>query len=150
MELAAIFNFLLETNPNAQLVLVGADSPDIKTGSDSTYVLMTELLTTKALSQVNYLGKVPYAEVRQHIKDAHVCVFPSFAETLGMVTIESMALQKAVVNTDIGWAQSLIDDGKNGYLVHPSNHKEYAARISDFLNDIPLCLKIGKASPIEG
>ena len=27
-----------------------------------------------------------------HIKDAHVCVFPSFAETLGMVTIESMAL----------------------------------------------------------
>jgi glycosyltransferase involved in cell wall biosynthesis len=32
--------------------------------------------------------------------------FPSYAETLGMVTIESMALQKPVVNTNIGWAQN--------------------------------------------
>jgi glycosyltransferase involved in cell wall biosynthesis len=42
------------------------------------------------------------------MKQAQVCIFPSFAETLGMVTIESMALQKPVVNTSIGWAPELI------------------------------------------
>jgi glycosyltransferase involved in cell wall biosynthesis len=54
------------------------------------------------------------------MKQAQVCIFPSFAETLGMVTIESMALQKPVVNTSIGWAPELIIDG-SGFL-HPQNH----------------------------
>jgi glycosyltransferase involved in cell wall biosynthesis len=34
--------------------------------------------------------------------------FPSYAETLGMVTIESMALQKPVVNTNIDGAKELM------------------------------------------
>ena len=63
-----------------------------------------------------------------------------------MVTIESMALQKAVVNTSIGWAESLIDDGINGYLVHPSEHQLYATQIVSLLNDIPKCIAIGKAA----
>ena len=73
-------------------------------------------------------------------------MFPSFAETLGMVTIESMALQKPVVNTSIGWAQELIEDGVNGYLVHPSDIDLYAQRILTLLNDENLCAKIGKAA----
>jgi glycosyltransferase involved in cell wall biosynthesis len=39
-----------------------------------------------------------------------------------------MAMQKAVVNSNIGWAPELIDDGVNGYLVHPENHDLYAQR----------------------
>lgn len=146
LELASIFNAVIDSNPNAKLIMVGADSPDIQTGSNSTYSLFEQLLSSNALKHTIYLGKVPYAEVKNHIKSAHVCVFPSFAETLGMVTIESMALQKAVVNTGIGWAKSLIDEGVNGFLVHPSEHNEYASRIIDLLNDIPKCIDIGKAA----
>lgn len=143
-ELAQIFNKVVETNPEAQLILIGNDSPDIKTGSISTYKLVEELFSNEAKKQANYLGKVPYSDVMEHIKKAHVCTFPSFAETLGMVTIESMALQKPVVNTSIGWAQELIDDGINGFLVHPSDINLYAERITTLLNDKTLCLNIGK------
>ncbi len=125
-ELAQIFNKVIENIPEAKLILIGSDSPDLKTGSNSTYKLVEKLFSDKALKQVNYLGKIPYSEVMQHIKDAHVCTFPSFAETLGMVTIESMALQKPVVNTNIGWAQELIDDGENGFLVYPGDIDRYA------------------------
>lgn len=144
LELAQIFNKVVETNPEAQLILIGNDSPDLKTGSNSTYKLVEELFSDNAKKQANYLGKVPYDEVMEHIKSAHVCTFPSFAETLGMVTIESMALQKPVINTGIGWAQELIDDGINGYLVHPSDISLYAKKISTLLNDKELCLRIGK------
>lgn len=149
LDLAQIFNILVEKNSKAELILVGADSDDIKTGSQSTYKLFEELLSPKAKPNVKYLGKIPYNEVKDCIKDAHVCVFPSFAETLGMVTIESMALLKAVVNTSIGWAQSLIDDGENGYLIHPTHHEAYAERINSLLYDIPKCISIGKSARLK-
>lgn len=146
LELAQIFNKVIEENPEATLVLIGGDAPDIKTGGESTYALMEDLFSEKARQQSKYLGKIPYSEVKEHMKRAHVCTFPSFAETLGMVTIESMALQKTVVNTSIGWAQELIDDGENGYLVHPSDIKLYARRILSLLKDEKTCLEIGKSA----
>jgi glycosyltransferase involved in cell wall biosynthesis len=60
-----------------------------------------------------------------------------------MVTIESMALQKLVVNTNIGWAQELIVDGESGFLVHPHDHCLYADRIISLLDDIDLCFSMG-------
>lgn len=149
LELASIFNAVVDAKPDAKLVMVGADSPDIQTGNASTYSLFEEKLSTNALKNTTYLGKVPYTDVKNHIKNAHICVFPSFAETLGMVTIESMALQKAVVNTNIGWAKSLIDNGVNGFLVHPTEHQVYASRIVDLLNDVPKCIAIGKAARLK-
>lgn len=143
LELAEIFNKIIEAEPDAKLKLIGGNAPDIKTGSTSTYALMQDLFSEKAKNNVEYLGQIPYSEVKNQIKQAHVCVFPSFAETLGMVTIESMALQKPVVNTSIGWAQELIDDGINGYLVHPSNIEKYGQRILQLFNDKELCLQIG-------
>jgi glycosyltransferase involved in cell wall biosynthesis len=143
-ELAEIFNKVVAQNPVATLTLIGGDSHDIKTGEKSTYKLIEQLFTEKALKQVNYLGKVPYETIQNHIKEAHVCAFPSFAETLGMVTIESMALQKPVVNTSIGWAQELINNEEDGFLVHPSNIDLYSKRILSLLNDKELSKKIGK------
>jgi glycosyltransferase involved in cell wall biosynthesis len=143
-ELADIFNKVVESNPEAQLILIGNDASDIKTGNASTYQLVEAVFSEGAKRNVTYLGKIPYSEVKEHIKKSHVCVFPSFAETLGMVTIESMALQKPVVNTSIGWAQELIDDGVNGYLVHPKEIDTYAQQILRLFEDESLCLKLGK------
>ncbi|WP_405295876.1 glycosyltransferase family 4 protein [Algibacter sp. Ld11] len=146
LELAEIFNKIVEKRPQIQLKLIGGDSGDIQTGSASTYALMQVIFSDQARANVSYLGKIPYAEVQGHMKKAHVCTFPSFAETLGMVTIESMALQKPVVNTSIGWAKELIDDGVNGYLVHPSNIELFSQRILHLFNDQDFCLKIGSAA----
>ena len=146
LELAEVFNKLVQKEPDAQLILIGGDSNDIKTGSTSTFQLMQNIFSNQAKLNVNYLGKLPYSEVQTHIKDAHVCTFPSFAETLGMVTIESMALQKPVVNTSIGWAQELIDDGVNGFLIHPKQTNAYTDQISTLFKDKALCLKLGQAA----
>jgi len=146
LKLAEIFNKVITENTEVQLILIGGDSSDIETGESSTYKLMEAILSNDAKKHVNYLGKIPYQQVKEHIKKAHVCVYPSFAETLGMVTIESMAMQKPVVNTSIGWAQELIDDGTNGFLVHPSKTDDYASQIIKLLNNESLCNQIGKAA----
>jgi glycosyltransferase involved in cell wall biosynthesis len=94
-------------------------------------------------SKVKYLGKVPYQQVQDYIRSANVCIFPTFAETLGMVTIESMAMQKPVVNSNIGWSEELIKDGESGFLVHPTAHDLYAERIVSLIQNDDLCQSVG-------
>ena len=143
-ELPNIFNLVIKQHPEARLVLIGGDSYDIATQSQSTWQLLKEQFQEKDRKQVSYLGKIPYEEVQDYIKNANICVFPTFAETLGMVTIESMAMQKPVVNSNIGWAKELIIDGKSGFLVHPKNHVEYVDKINLILGDNQLAKQIGE------
>ena len=37
---------------------------------------------------------------------------------------------KPVVNSNIGWAQELMENEKSGYLVHPTDHKFFAEKIN--------------------
>ena len=135
LELPIIFNLVHNSNKEVELILVGNDSADIKTGSSSTWHLMQPLFNETALNKVNYLGSVDYSKIQDLIKDATVCVFPTFAEALPVSWLEAMAMEKAIVASNIGWANEMIEDGKEGFLVHPTHHKQYAERILELLND---------------
>lgn len=143
LELPFIFNEVVKVNSNARLILIGKDVSDISTGNPSTWQMMQSLFTQEALENVSYLGSVPYFDVKEHIMNATVCVFPSFAEALPVSWIEAMALQRPIVASNIGWATEVIDDEKDGYLVHPTNHKEYAKRIVELLENESLQIEMG-------
>lgn len=144
LELPDIIKRVVTQNPDAHLVLIGNDSSDIKTGSPSTWKLMEESLEDNLIGKIKYLGRIPYEEVKSYIEKAQVCLFPTFAETLGMVTIESMAVGKPVVNSNIGWANELLIDGESGFLVHPTDHQLYADRIIRLLESESLRNSIGR------
>lgn len=143
LELPEILKRVIQKYPKAKLYLIGADSFDIQTQNPSTWKLMRQQLDNITKNNIEYLGKVPYSEVIDHIKNSNVCLFPTYAETLGMVTIESMAMNKSVVNSNIGWANELIVDGESGFLVYPANHQEYANKITLLLQNKSLALQIG-------
>ncbi|MCZ4318533.1 glycosyltransferase family 4 protein [Aequorivita viscosa] len=146
LELPFIFNEVNRSQPNTRLILIGKDSADKQTGSNSTWELMKPLFTSETFKNVNYLGLVPYNEIGEHIGKATVCVFPTFAEALPVSWIEAMALKKAIVVSNIGWAPEVIDDGVNGFLVHPTNHKVFAEKINKLLNDAALRQLFGDAA----
>lgn len=135
LELPIIFNEVVKVNPKAKLVLVGKDVSDILTGNTSTWKMMEQLFTATALQNVSYLGSVPYPEIKKQIEEATVCVFPSFAEALPVSWIEAMALRKPIVASNIGWASEVIEDEVEGFLVHPQDHKKYAQRILEVLDN---------------
>ncbi|MEM8520108.1 glycosyltransferase family 4 protein [Flavobacterium sp. PL12] len=146
LELPFIFNEIILLNPKAKLTLIGKDVPDIVSGSASTWEMMQTLFSHKALLNVHYLGSVSYQEIQQYINESTVCVFPSFAEALPVSWIEAMAMQKAVVASNIGWATAVIDDDVNGFLVNPKNHVEYASKINTLLCNPSLRHKFGVAA----
>lgn len=143
LELPLIFNAVIRKNPEVKLILIGKDVTDILSGNTSTWQMMQDLFSKQALQQVNYLGSVPYTEIQKQIEQATVCVFPSFAEALPVSWLEAMALQKSIVASNIGWATEIIDEGISGFLVHPTNHKEYANKILQVLENKELQKKMG-------
>lgn len=143
-QLVEMFEKVLEQFPVATLTFIGGDSNDLKTGNSSTWELMQKSFSPLAKKQITYLGKIPYDQVQEEIKKAHVCVFPSLAETLGMVTIESMALGKAVVNTNIGWALDLIQHGHDGYMYHPDDIDSYVETIKELFEQPDEVTRIGE------
>lgn len=143
LELPLIFNEVYKQNNTAKLILIGRDSSDIISGNSSTWAMMQSLFDEKALKNVNYIGSVAYDKIKEHISSASICVFPTFAEALPVSWIEAMALKKSIVASNIGWATEVIDDGVNGFLVHPKNHKEYAAKVLELLENNELRSQFG-------
>ena len=146
LELPFIFNEVVKNSPTTKLILVGKDSKDIVSGSESTWQMMQSLFNTKALQNVTYFGSVPYSQIKQHIERATVCVFPTFAEALPVSWLEAMAMQKPVVASNVGWASEIIDDGKEGFLEYPKNHSAYASKITSILADTGLQKRMGIAA----
>lgn len=146
LELPLIFNEVYKQNKQAKLILIGRDASDITTGNSSVWAMMQPLFDTDAFQNVTYLGSVPYDQIKKHIHASTVCVFPTFAEALPVSWIEAMAMKKAIVASDIGWAKEVIDDGLNGFLVNPKDHQEYAEKINALIGNVLLRSQIGVAA----
>lgn len=149
LELPLIFNEVIAQRPQTKLVLVGRDSSDVLTGQSSTWKMMQSLFTQAALQQVAYLGGVPYNEMRQYIATANVCVFPTFAEALPVSWLEAMAMQKAIVASSIGWGPEVITSNKDGVLIHPKSHQEYANAIVQLLENQSQNTEFGKNAALK-
>ena len=146
LELPEIFNIVNKSNNEVKLLLVGKDSADIKTGAPSTWELMKLLFNQSSIKKVEYFGAVAYSKIQDLIKEATVCVFPTFAEALPLSWLEAMSMEKAIVASNIGWAEEMIENKKEGFLVNPTNHAQYAECILDLLNDSKKKELYGKAA----
>jgi len=144
LELPFIFNKVVEQLPDAQLVLIGKDNIDVLT-QQSTWSLFQDALSAKAKAQVQHLVEVPYEAIKTHIAQAQVVVLPSFAEAFPMTWLETLAMEKPLVSSNIGWAKELMIDGETGYTEDPKDHTAYADKIISLLKDKDLCERFGKA-----
>jgi len=142
-EIPLIFNEVYKKNKEVKLLLIGNDASDILTNSDSTWGLMKPLFDKEAFQNVDYLGSVSYDKIKEYISSSTVCIFPSFAEALPVSWIEAMAMQKAIVASNIGWANEVIDNTVNGFLVNPKDHKIYSEKITELLKNETLRNQFG-------
>jgi len=145
LELAEIFNLIIEKKPEARLLFAGKDVKDHLSGN-STKQMILEQLSPAAIKNTEWLGVLPYEKVLAQIATANVVVLPSFAEALPMTWLEAMAMEKALVTSDIGWTKEVMIDGVTGFTVDPKDHQKYAGKILQLLDDHLLAGKMGKAA----
>ncbi|MBZ9729728.1 glycosyltransferase family 4 protein [Salegentibacter sp. JZCK2] len=145
LELAEIFNLINKENPSTSLIMAGRDVLDIKT-EKSTRALFEDILDDESREKVTWTGSLPYEEIKAQISKAAVIVLPSFAEALPMTWLEAMAMEKALVTSNVGWAKEVMIDGETGYTVDPKDHATYANKVLKLLENNELAEKMGKAA----
>jgi starch synthase len=98
------------------------------------------------LEHVTWIEEMlPKPEVIQLLTHATVFVCPSIYEPMGIVNLEAMACETAVVASRVGGIPEVVAEGETGFLVEPGNAEELAARVNELLADPKLATRFGKA-----
>jgi len=123
-------------DPAVQLVLLAgaADTPELKAETDAA---ITELRAQRdGVFVVSEM--LPRDEVRQVLTHAAVFCCPSVYEPLGIVNLEAMACQTAVVASRVGGIPEVVVDGETGLLVDldPSDTEDFEHRLADALDQV--------------
>ncbi|GAB5400424.1 MAG: glycosyltransferase [Aureisphaera sp.] len=79
--------------------------------------------------RVHFCGAIPRNELNKKYAEASFCVFPSHMETQGLVSIEAMAMEKAVIFSQYGPGPETISHGENGLLCDVYNAKDIAEKM---------------------
>lgn len=102
---------------------------------------MNFLINDIDVSNVHYLGPIPYDKLPQKYKSFDLFIFPTeLHESLGLVGLEAMASGTVVVGSNIGGLKDYIIDGYNGFLFEAQNVTELVSKIKKYIS-LPIDFK---------
>lgn len=136
-------------DPSIQLVLcAGApDTPEIAAETERAVAQLAE-----QRSGVFWVkDMLPTDKIREILTAAAVFVCPSVYEPLGIVNLEAMACETAVVASDVGGIPEVVDEGRTGRLVHYNSYepdafeRNLAETVNEVALDPALAAAMGKA-----
>jgi starch synthase len=143
----------LRLDASVQLVLLAgaADTPELKTETDG---LIEELRAARdGVFVVSEM--LPREEVRQVLTHALAFCCPSVYEPLGIVNLEAMACETAVVASAVGGIPEVVDDGVTGTLVRYDEsdpaafERDLAAGINELVADPGKAAAMGRAGRVR-
>jgi len=122
--------------PETQLVLC-AGSPDTPEIAAEVTAAVSDLAEERG--GVFWVRDIlPAHRIREILSAATVFVCPSVYEPLGIVNLEAMACETAVVASDVGGIPEVVTDGVTGTLVHydATNPAAFDADLADAINTL--------------
>jgi glycosyltransferase involved in cell wall biosynthesis len=110
-----------------------------------------ESIVTAAFSEavrpyVRVLPRLPEDEVIRLYRSHDVLLWTSTYEGFGLVLLEAMSQELAVVTTPVGCAPALVRDGENGVLVPARDPDAIAAAVERLMADAGLRRRLGAAA----
>lgn len=95
-------------------------------------------------SYIFFLGVRSREETKELLKNMDIFTLPSFAEGIPVSLMEAMSMEIPVISTVINGIPELIQDGKNGFLVMPSDVEGLSEIFEKLILDDVLRKKIGQ------
>lgn len=137
-------------DPSIQLILC-AGAPDTPEIAQQTQQLVDALRADRdGIFWVEEM--LPREQVQEVYTAADVFVCPSIYEPLGIVNLEAMACETAVVASDVGGIPEVVRNGETGTLVHydENDTATFEADIAEAVNALALDAEKSKAFGLAG
>jgi L-malate glycosyltransferase len=96
--------------------------------------------------RVELPGWLTPAEVLEWFHDSDILFMPSLSEGLPVTGVQAMAMGLAVVASNHGGFIDLVEDGRNGYLLDPTDRKGYSDALRKMLSDRLMLLNMKQNS----
>ena len=136
-------NAVLPRRVRARLAVIGGDNMRAMKGKYLEQ--LRERVAPEIRARVEFTGRLPREQVREWMRRAAVCVFPSHMETFGIAPAEAMAVARPVIYSQLGPGPELVTDEVNGLLCDPYDPADIAAKIERVLDDPDLAQRLGAA-----
>lgn len=123
---------------NVKLILVGE--------GDMKNYYMKRAKELEMGKKVFFAGRVSNEELPYYYNLCDFLVLPSTdrGEAFGMVLVEAMSCGKAVIASNLPGIRSVVEKGKNGFLVEPRNEKDLMEKMEELLEESKLRKKMGE------
>lgn len=120
----------------------------VGTGPDEDF--LRQSIAAQGLSDtIRMTGALAHHEVLKAVAQASLFVLPSFAEGIPVALMEAMALGVPVVSTSIAGIPELIESGRSGVLVPPSDIDGLVVALSQVLQgSLPLDAYVAQARTV--
>lgn len=116
--------------------LSGLDFKIVVCGSGSEKEKLNDMIERFNLKErVFLLGDILHSELPKYVACADIFVRPSLAEGFGIVFLEAMACNVAVIGTPVGGIPDFLRNNETGLLCNPSDPKDIAEKIKILIND---------------
>lgn len=142
-----------KTVPAEYGLVLAAGSPDEETVGNEVAALIAELQATR--SNVWWIKEMlPHDKLTAALTQADLFLCPSIYEPLGIVNLEAMGCETAVLASRVGGIPEVVSHQETGILVdytpdHSRFESELSAAISDLMADPARLEKYGKAGRIR-
>jgi len=135
LHMAALLNGL---KVDIQYLIVGPHFESQQKYTEHLNFLKREL----RLENLHFYG--PCNDVRQLLRNADIYVCSSIAEASPLAVWEAMAMEKAIVSTDVGDVSRFIKDGYNGFIVPVGDPESLYQKVKILIENPSIREKFGK------
>ncbi len=129
------------SNENASFIIAG----DIDEENPNSLKAI-ELNKIQELSGIEYMGKVPYADMQELFNKAHIFVLPSYREGLPQAALEAGACSMPLIVTDVNGCRDCIINGETGFLVNLKDAQDIKEKMNFFIKNTHIIEKMGAKS----
>lgn len=132
------FNIIAEQKKyqDVQLIIIGKGSKDYTNYCHS-------LVSDSAKDRIIWVDRIENAQTKFVYNASDLFLLPSTQEIFGMVLLEAMYFGLPVISSDSAGAETLITNGKNGYIIDNFDELVWANKISVILNSPKISENLG-------
>jgi glycosyltransferase involved in cell wall biosynthesis len=102
------------------------------------HAVESEIVANGLERRIHLHGWVTPEQVIEQLASSDVLIMPSLSEGLPVVGVQAAAMGLALVLSRVGGCTELVENGKNGYLIEPSDHSGFVQAVQRLLADTSL------------